>query len=84
MPGRSSSLDGAEASDAEAKLDSMSPGELSLVVRSLDRAGHMGVEGSLGVRTFEAEAALRFSVLSFDPSQLPPLARAARALADEP
>jgi hypothetical protein len=73
-----------ERRQGEAKIQSISPGELSLVVRSLDPAGHVGVEGSLGVRTFEADAALRFSVLPFDPSQLPPFARAARALCDEP
>jgi hypothetical protein len=70
-----------ERRQGEARLQSISPGELSLVVRSLDRAGHMGVEGALGVRTFDAEALLRFSVFDFEPSQLPPFVSGARALA---
>lgn len=59
----------------EARLASISPGELELVVRSTDRAGHMCVEGRLGVRTHLREVSLRFSALRFDPSQLVGLAR---------
>jgi hypothetical protein len=65
----------------EAKVESTSPGELSISIRSLDRAGHMGVEGTLGIDTFEAEASLRFSSMAFDPSQLVRLALEARGIA---
>jgi len=66
----------------EARLEGISPGELSLVFRSLDRAGHVGVEGTIGRRAFDGDVALRFSVFSFDPSQLVALARKARGLSE--
>jgi hypothetical protein len=65
----------------EAKIESISPGELSVVVRSLDHAGHMGVEGTLGVTMYDATASFAFSVLAFDPSQLVALVHDARAIA---
>lgn len=69
-----------ERRQGEARLESMSPGELSLVFRSLDRTGHVGVEGVVGTRSFDREVTLCFSVFSFDPSQLVTFARQARAL----
>ena len=52
-----------------AELHSISPGELSVTLRSIDSAGHLGVEGRLGIRSFR-EVGLQFSLLEFDPSQL--------------
>jgi hypothetical protein len=69
-----------ERRQGEAKLESISPGELSLVVRSLDRAGHMGVEGTVGMRSYDADASLRFKTFAFDPSQLVALMNEARAI----
>jgi hypothetical protein len=66
----------------EARLESMSPGELSIVIRSTDRTGHMGVEGTLGARGYDYTASLQFGVMGFDPSQLPALVYGARAIAD--
>lgn len=63
-----------------ARLEGMSPGELSLSLRSLDGAGSVGVEGAIGYRSFDGEVELRFSVFAFDPSQLVAFAREARAL----
>jgi hypothetical protein len=65
----------------EARLESISPGEVSIVVRSLDHAGHMGVEGTVGTRTFDSKVSLKFSVLAFDPSQLVALVHDARTIA---
>jgi hypothetical protein len=65
----------------EARLESMSPGELSIVIRSVGRAGHMGVEGTLGARGYDYTASLQFGVMGFDPSQLPALVYAAKAIA---
>jgi hypothetical protein len=64
----------------EAKLDSVSPEELAIVIRSIDRAGHMGCEGMLGVRGYGYNASLQFSVLVFDPSQLPAFVYGAREI----
>ena len=61
-----------------ASVESISPKELRLTVRSTDRSGHMGVEGFVGYRGTRGEASLSFSVLPFDPSSLPQLARDAR------
>jgi hypothetical protein len=70
-----------ERRQGEAKLESISPGEISLVVRSIGRAGHMGVEGMLGVRGHDYSASLQFAVLAFDPSELPAFVDGARAIA---
>jgi hypothetical protein len=67
-----------ERRQGEARVESMSPEELMLVVRSVDRAGHLGVEGQLATRTYGTEVSMRFSVFRFDPSQLAGFARAAR------
>ncbi len=71
-----------ERRQGEARLESMSPGELAMVVRSTDRAGHMGVEGTLGSRGYDHTASLQFGVLAFDPSRLPAFAYGARAITD--
>jgi hypothetical protein len=65
----------------EAKLQGMSPDELSIVVRSIDRAGHMGVEGIVGARRHNYNASLRLAVLAFDSSQLPAFVHDAREIA---
>jgi hypothetical protein len=64
-----------------ARVEAMSPGELQLTVRSIGRLGDVGIEGSAGVRTFDTEVLLTFSVFGFDPSQLVTLAREAREIA---
>ena len=69
-----------EHRQGEAMLASMSPGNLTLVVRSLDSAGHMGVEGVVGTRKGDADVSLRFGVLEFPPSQLVELMNGARAI----
>src|SRR4051812_35109063 len=45
-----------------ATLEGISPGELSLVIRSTDRAGHMGVEATLGARGYDYRTSLQFDV----------------------
>jgi hypothetical protein len=56
-----------------AELESISPGELKLKVSSLDRAGHMGIEGRTGYLVqkgnFSAYHSVEFG-FEFDPSQL--------------
>lgn len=61
----------------------MSPGELLLVVKPVDDAGHLGVEGHVGKRTYGTEVLLQFSPFTFDPLQLAPFARMARQTAGE-
>ena len=56
-----------------AQVESMSPGELRLRIFSTDRAGHMAVEGFIGVRGPLQEWRLEFSPIAFDPSLLPAL-----------
>jgi hypothetical protein len=70
-----------ERRQGEAKLEGTSPDELSLVIRSIDRAGHMGVEGTVGARGHNYNASLRVAVLAFDPSQLRALVHEARVIA---
>jgi hypothetical protein len=65
----------------EASVESISPKELLLTIRSLDRAGHMGIEGFVGYRGTNGETLLTFSWLPFDPSSLPQIARDAREIA---
>lgn len=57
----------------EAVLESISPGELRLRIFASDRAGHIAVEGSVGVRGVHQELRLDFSPMAVDPSQLPAL-----------
>lgn len=57
----------------EAVLDSVSPDELRIVVRSIDSRGHMAVEGSTGYRVQRDNSRPWHSVtfgFEFDPSQL--------------
>ena len=63
-----------------AKVESISPGELALVVRSLDHAGHVGVEGTVGHQSYHGKASLTFGVLAFDQSQLVGFVCCARAI----
>jgi hypothetical protein len=70
-----------ERRQGEARVGGSSPEELNIVVRSVDRAGHMGVEGVLGARGYGYSASLQFGVLVFDPSQLPAFVHEARAIA---
>ena len=52
-------------------VESMSPRELKLVFRSLDAAGHMGVEGYIGIRGGRNEFHFTFDSLPFDPTLVP-------------
>lgn len=64
-----------------ARLDGMSPEDFSIVVRSIDHAGHMAVEGRVGARGHRYAVSLQLGLLEFDPSRLPALVHAARTLA---
>lgn len=66
-----------------AVLESVSPGEVRLTVRATDRAGHMAVEGSIGVRDAFRKIALTFSPIEFEPTELPRIVRELRAMPDE-
>jgi hypothetical protein len=62
----------------EATLMSVSPGELVLRVRVLDRAGHLGVDGEMTQYSYTAgpelqTTHLRFPTIEFDPTLLPAL-----------
>jgi hypothetical protein len=57
----------------EARVRSISPGELTLRFVATDRAGHLAVEGEVGTLTVGREAQLRFGPIAFDPSLLPQL-----------
>ena len=57
----------------EARVRSISPGELALRVFATDRAGHLAVEGEVGTLKPGREALLRFAPIAFDPSLLPRL-----------
>lgn len=65
-----------------AVVESMSPQEFRLTVRSTDSSGHMAMDGFLGYRGVHGETLLTFSPMSFDPSSLPTLVSEARAIAD--
>jgi hypothetical protein len=69
-----------ELRQGEATVESVSPKELGLTVRAIDRAGHMAIEGSMGYRGIKGETLLAFSPMPFDPSTLPALLRYARTL----
>jgi hypothetical protein len=68
----------------KACLGSMAQGEFSLTVRSLDRAGHMGIEGALCTNASGAEVSMTFSAFPFDPSVLPAVVRETTSLAEAP
>jgi hypothetical protein len=67
----------------EATVESASPKELQLTIRSFDRAGHMAIEGVVGYRGTHGEVLLSFSPMAFDPSILPVLLREAREIAGQ-
>ena len=57
----------------KAKLSSISPGELELVIRSVSTRGHIGVAGSTGYRIQSENATYQHSVsfwFEIEPSQL--------------
>src|SRR5688572_15366390 len=58
-----------------ATLESISPGELCLTVKSTDRTGHMAIHGLIGVRGATRELRLEFSPIPFEPSELAELLR---------
>ena len=60
-----------------ATVESMSPKELRLTIRSTDSAGHMAVDGQIGYRGVFGETLLLFAPIDFDPSVLPQLVREA-------
>jgi hypothetical protein len=64
-----------ERRQGEARLESISPGELRLRFFALDRAGHVAVEGEIGTLHHMREAFLRFGPVAFDPPLLPSLVR---------
>ena len=64
-----------------AVVESISPQEFRLTVRSTDSAGHMAIDGFLGYRGVHGETLLTFSPMSFDPSTLPSLVAEAQAIA---
>lgn len=66
----------------DASVASISPGELELTVKALDRQGHLGIEGLIGRREFDREIELRFSAFAFDPGQISPFAREARRISE--
>jgi hypothetical protein len=70
-----------------ASLESMSPGELELDIRSLDPAGHMGVFGQVAHSCYGGAGGPHRSEvafgLAFCPSELPALVREFEALVAE-
>src|SRR5947207_167423 len=62
-----------ESRQGQATVESISPKEMRLTIRSIDNARHMAVEGELGYRGVRRETLLGFSPMSFDPSMLPAL-----------
>jgi hypothetical protein len=69
------------ARQGAASLEATSPEELRLSFRSTDSAGHMAVEGFVGVRSGSYAAKLTFSPMAFDPTELPRVLRELKALA---
>jgi len=56
-----------------ATIEGISPGEMEITVRSIDRSGHMVVEGSTGYEVQRERGTRRHSItfgIEFDPSQL--------------
>jgi len=73
-----------ELRQGAAALESMSPGELRLEVRSTDRAGHMAAFGQVGHWCYSGAGGRHWSAIAFgiqfSPSELPPLVREFSAL----
>lgn len=53
-----------------ATLEGLSPGELRLTVRAIDRAGHMSIEGLVSVLSPHRARRLEFAPIEFDPGNL--------------
>jgi hypothetical protein len=66
----------------EATVESMSPGEFRLIVRSIDSVGHVAVDGLLGKRGRPQTTTLSFSAIEFDPTLLREFLRAAREMSN--
>ncbi|MBO6935252.1 MAG: hypothetical protein JJ863_09755 [Deltaproteobacteria bacterium] len=64
-----------------ATIESISPGELTLTLRSTDAAGHMTASGQLRRDGAEAKLSMAFGPCALDPSLLPELVRLSRQLA---
>jgi hypothetical protein len=71
-----------ETRSCEAHVESMSPGELALTVKSIDGLGHLGIEGVVGKLEFDRELKLQFSLFAFDPGQIVEFARDARKISE--
>jgi hypothetical protein len=63
-----------------AVLEGIDPRELALIMEATDRAGHMSIRGSLGVRGLR-ELRFDFSAMPFDPSELPQILKRLSAFA---
>ena len=66
-------LDLATRRQGSATIEGMSPNELAIKVRSIDRSGHMVVEGSTEYEVQRERGTRRHSItfgIEFDPSQL--------------
>ena len=57
----------------ETVLEAMHTEDLRLRIFATDQAGHMAVEGHIGIRGVESALRLEFSPIAFDPTQLPAL-----------
>ncbi len=64
-----------------ATIESVSPGELTLTIGSMDAAGHMAASGQLRRDGPEAKLSMTFGPCSVDPSLLPELVRLSRQMA---
>ncbi len=77
-----------ERREGSAVLESLSPFELSLEIRSIDRAGHVAAVGRVGHDCFSSSGGQRWSVVEFEipfcPSELPALVREFNALSVPP
>jgi hypothetical protein len=71
-----------ETLTGEAHVQSMSPGELDLTVRAVGRRGHLGIEGVVGKREFDRKITLRFSLFTFEPSQVAAFVQEARKISE--
>ena len=63
----------AKKRQGSARIEGISPGELEITVRSIDRSGHMVVEGTAGYQVRRERGRRHHSVtfgFEFDPSQL--------------
>ncbi|MAQ17478.1 MAG: hypothetical protein CMN30_22120 [Sandaracinus sp.] len=69
------------ARQGEAILESLTPGELALAIRSVDPAGHVAVSGRLSRDDGTTVLSMSFGPCALDPSLLPQLVRASRRLA---